>query len=607
MRSLAMVLAVWSGIVAMLFVRPPGNAFAWDSFGYHLYLPAFFVHHDTTLKDIQWVDEARKQHDASGTLYQITDLPGGRRVIRYPMGLALLWSPWYGIGHVIAGMTGAPTDGYSRPYQWCVVAGVMVYLLLGLLALRAVLLRRFSDGIAAAAILFVTVGTNYVDQATQGTTMPHATLFSLYAGILLFVVRWHERQSWKNTVILALLMGMATLCRPSEAVCVLLPVLWAPAPGAKAFLKSMWQHRKHWSLIALVMFLVGLPQFLYWKAAAGSFIINSYNNPGEGFDYLRPHVLEVLFSFRKGWFLYTPIMLVAVIGLAALRRSWPQAFKAVLAFFLVNLYVVSSWTCWWYADSFSSRALVGSYAVMALPLAALLDRATSWVRAARFAFIGLLGSLLLFNLFQQWQFAHGIIDMSRMTRAAYFAGFGRTQVPAGFEDLLRVKRSYSGNDVFTDGTRYRRILLPSSLTMSPPSDQDTIVRDPATGLEQRAVRLDEGHIYSPAVRIPYRRLTQRDHAWVECQWFVLPPVGVPAPKGSFVMTVEHGGNYGYRAFDIEHMGLRPGTWNEVRTQYLTPEIRDPEDPLTTYFWLRDTVPVLIVGPRIIVHEPLRDP
>ena len=181
-RSLGVVVVLWLVIVAWFLRSPPGNAFAWDVFGYHLYLPAFFERHDPFIKDLAWVDAARVKYEASGTLYQVTTLPDGQHVIKYPIGLAVLWSPWYALGHVVAAGTGQPTDGYSPAYEWCISGGVMLYLLLGLLALRAALLRRFSDTITAWTIVLATIGTNYVEQAVNGPTMPHAILFSLYAG-----------------------------------------------------------------------------------------------------------------------------------------------------------------------------------------------------------------------------------------------------------------------------------------------------------------------------------------------------------------------------------------------------------------------------------------
>ncbi|HNO03803.1 MAG TPA: hypothetical protein PKK49_00815, partial [Flavobacteriales bacterium] len=68
--SLAALLLVWLLLAFGIFHDPGRTRFTWDSFGYHLYLPATVIHHDPLLKDLGWVDQARKDHDASGTLYQ---------------------------------------------------------------------------------------------------------------------------------------------------------------------------------------------------------------------------------------------------------------------------------------------------------------------------------------------------------------------------------------------------------------------------------------------------------------------------------------------------------------------------------------------------------
>ncbi|MBS1940373.1 MAG: glycosyltransferase family 39 protein, partial [Bacteroidetes bacterium] len=224
--SLVGLLLIWA-LTGYMVMRPhSGTLFTWDSFGYHLYLPAACIHHDPLLKDLGWVDQARKDHDASGTLYQISTLDNGAHVDKYPMGLAVLWSPWFVAGHWIAGITGQPQDGYSPPYDLAVRIGVWVYLLLGLLALRAVLRSRFSEWVVVYTLLLLFAATNLIDQATVGTAMPHITLFCLYAGILWATLRWTAERRPGRALVLAVLMGLAMLVRPSEGVCVLLPFLW---------------------------------------------------------------------------------------------------------------------------------------------------------------------------------------------------------------------------------------------------------------------------------------------------------------------------------------------------------------------------------------------
>lgn len=602
--SLAILLLIWLLLAIGIFQDTSRTRFTWDSFGYQLYLPAAWVHHDPLLKDLGWVDQARMDHDASGTLYQISTLENGARVDKYPMGLAVLWSPWFVAGHLIAKVTGQPQDGYSPPYDLSVRFGVWVYLLLGLLALRHVLRVRFNDGTTALTILLLFAATNLIDQATVGTAMPHITLFSLYAGILWATLRWTADRRRSTALFLALLMGLAMLVRPSEGVCVLLPFLWrGEGEVAGPFARAV-RLRKQWLSIIVVMFLVGLPQFLYWKAATGHWILDTYNNAGEGFDLLAPHTWPFLFSFRKGWYIYTPLMLIATAGIVLLKKHWREAYLPVLSFFLFNLFLVSSWTNWWYADSFSSRAMVGSYALMAIPLATVLHWAGSGSGLRRWITGALLVACMVLNLFQYWQFKEGIIHSSRMTWAAYKAAFGKTTAPPNMEDLLLVYRSYSGDQGGPDSTKYVPVARPGlSAQLSAP---DTALVDPRTGAKVPFFRVDGQHPFTPALHVPFDDLTGNDHVWIKAEWQVLMPDS--GTKGSFVNTFEHHGkNYAYRSDDVENKNLQPGVWTTLDTWYLTPEVRSGKDLYVCYFWLRDTLPVYVSGPVITVYQPKDNP
>lgn len=578
---------------------PSGPMFKWDSFGYHLYLPAAVVHHDPLVRDLNWVEQARKDHDASATLYQISILPDGRHVIKYPMGLAVIWSPWFMAGHWVAGMTGQPQDGYSPPYDKAIRIGMWLYLLLGLFALRRVLLDMFGEWTTAFTLLLLFGATNLIDQATMGMAMPHLPLFCLYAGILWANIRWTADRRMGRALLLALFMGLAMLIRPSEGLCVLIPLFWR-GKDEVSFFARMWRWRGQWLLILLVMFLIGSPQFLYWKAATGHWALDTYNNPGEGFDLGTPYTWPFLFGFRKGWYVYTPLMLIATAGLYLLRKQWRAAFLPTVVFLFCSIYLLSSWTCWWYADSFGSRAMVGSYAVMALPLAAVLHWAMNGSMLRRAGMMSLLAACVLLNVFQYWQFKQGIIDSSRMTWAAYAAGFGKTEKPKNLEDLLLVRRSYTGDPGTPDSSRYVRMPMFEATADLP--QPDTLILDTATGQSHPVHRLDVDHPFTSAVRIPFHALTTQDHAWVESEWQVLMPMG--GAKGNFVSLFLHGGqNYAYTAESFEKKDVPPGIWTTLRTYYLTPEVRSKSDTLVCYFWLRDTVPLYVEGPKITVYRP----
>ena len=103
--SLVTALVLWCLLAFGLFTSPPKNILSWDTLGYHLYLPATFIHHDPGIHDAAWVHEAMTTYQSGGTLYQISPLPDGRWVTKYPMGLALLWSPFFFSGAM--GISGA--------------------------------------------------------------------------------------------------------------------------------------------------------------------------------------------------------------------------------------------------------------------------------------------------------------------------------------------------------------------------------------------------------------------------------------------------------------------------------------------------------------------
>lgn len=79
-----------------------------------------------------------------------------------------------------------------------------------------------------------------------------------------------------------------------------------------------------------ICLLLVMPQMLYWHYKTGMYIYDSYKNPGVGLDYLSPHIINVLFSYRKGWLLYTPVMIFSLIGFYFLYKKIGRFFMPVL-------------------------------------------------------------------------------------------------------------------------------------------------------------------------------------------------------------------------------------------------------------------------------------
>jgi hypothetical protein len=93
-------------------------------------------------------------------------------------------------------------------------------------------------------------------------------------------------------------------------------------------------------------------------------------------------------------------------------------FWGMTLYALINVYIVFSWSVWYYGGGFGARAMVQSYAVMLFPLGAFF----TYQLQRRFLTWGV-GALLVFfmvlNLFQIWQYNHRMYSTEGMTPYVY--------------------------------------------------------------------------------------------------------------------------------------------------------------------------------------------
>ena len=175
--------------------------------------------------------------------------------------------------------------------------------------------------------------------------------------------------------------------------------------------------------------VVILPQIIYWKTITGNWVFNSYIK--ERFYFSNPHVLEGLFSYRKGWYIYTSLMFLGTIGLFLPWKKWKlQGYHfGLVLFFIINIYVQFSWWSWWYGGGFGARSLIDSYPIMSLPLAIFV--ATLFQKKFLAVITGiLLGFCVFLNIFQTKQKRLSIIHWDGMTKKAYWQVFLKRKLSA---------------------------------------------------------------------------------------------------------------------------------------------------------------------------------
>ncbi|MEO1434337.1 MAG: hypothetical protein AAFV80_02290, partial [Bacteroidota bacterium] len=215
-------------IVRLAYARwATGNVTAvlsWDVLGYYMYLPALFIYQD--LAGLAFFPEILDLYHNSGSYYQALPVENGNMLIKYPVGLAIFYFPFFLLGHVFAFLFGFPMDGYSAPYQIAIGCSAVVYNIIALTILRKLLLKWFSDKAVGCSLIILAVGTNYLQYVSIDGAMPHGYLFFLYAAILHFTVKWHEEFKLSQAILLGVLVAWAVVSRPTDLLVVLVPLLW---------------------------------------------------------------------------------------------------------------------------------------------------------------------------------------------------------------------------------------------------------------------------------------------------------------------------------------------------------------------------------------------
>jgi hypothetical protein len=156
-------------------------------------------------------------------------------------------------------------------------------------------------------------------------------------------------------------------------------------------------------LIALsTIFIIFLPQMLYWYALTGSPIIYSYEN--ESFTNVGdPKILEVLFSPSHGVLWYSPIVLFMWLLLAKYNLgNWNRNITWTILGVVLVFY--ASWSSWSLGMGFGHRAFIEYQSILCLPLGLFFQE---HLKRGKFVKTGLLTLLLVlafFNIYLTYQF-----------------------------------------------------------------------------------------------------------------------------------------------------------------------------------------------------------
>jgi hypothetical protein len=300
----------------------------------------------------------------------------GRHINFAPLGSALLWSPFYLLAHLgvllarAAGSTVA-ADGFGAPYVAAACYASWLYGGLGLLVVHDAL-RRFAAiddvpaGWATAALLWASPLLYYM---TIAPGFSHAASVFAVAALVWATLSARARDGVAPWIAVGALGGLAALVREQDALFLAVPLGLLAADTARSGKWGAAATRATATIATAVVVFV--PQLLAYHAINGAYRPSRLVT--RKMTYTSPHFLEVLLDPGHGLFVWAPLLLLAVVSLAAMAiRRRDVVAGALLLALLLQTWINGSVESWTQAGAFGSRRFVGATVVFAWGLAALV-------------------------------------------------------------------------------------------------------------------------------------------------------------------------------------------------------------------------------------------
>ena len=444
-HALLIIALIWLYLGAVYYpkwVKPYSEAtISWDVSGYYQYLPAIFIYKDIRHQD--WMHAVNEKYLPSPAYDQaFGHHDSGHKVNKYAIGQAVLYTPFFLISHAYASLSDQyPADGYSRPYQFGIWFGSLLFSMLGLILLRKILLIYFEDRIVFLTLVALALGTHWLEYASITNAMNHGWLFTLMCILILSTIRFYQKHDTLAILGIGGSLGLAVLTRPTEIIWALVPVLW----GLHTIRDRFSFLFRHWKKVVSAVCLSGLLislQLVYWKYASGEWIVYTYGD--QGFNWLRPALYRGLLGVNIGWWTYTPLMFVAMFGWYGLYTKNKSIFWPVFLVSMLAVYITLSWAHFESGGGLGQRNLIQIYPLLAFPLAVVIG----WFVENKLRF-WIFMVLLIANVYYNGWWTHqahkgGFFQAGQTTTPYFFSVVGRLNPDRDLRKLLDTDEYFYG-------------------------------------------------------------------------------------------------------------------------------------------------------------------
>jgi hypothetical protein len=363
-----------------------------DGVGYYAYIRSALIDHDLRFENDYLAANGSfvaAHVDAQGHLLPGLYTKTGYVENHFTVGPALLWAPILVVVHgcvVLADYFGAhvAADGYSHPYLLAMALATACYGFLSLLLTYRIAQKYFAAPWPFFATVTIWMASSLPIYMYFNPSWSHAlSAFS----VALFLWYW-ERTKLQRTpgqwAILGLTAGLMGNVYYPNVILLIFPAFEV---------LTLWRRKKkecsqptvpirelviRCVLFVVVFFAALLPTLITRQIIYGGPFETGYPAISM-WHWTSPVLLKILFSSDHGMFSWTPVLILAVVGLVFLIKRDVLLGVGSLLTFLTFYYFIASYLDWDGISSFGNRFFVSLTPIFILGLAALLNSFSTWI------------------------------------------------------------------------------------------------------------------------------------------------------------------------------------------------------------------------------------
>lgn len=422
-----MKLSTYLRVLVMIFLLTLPFVNPWlhgDGVGYYAYVRSLLVQHNMSFEEdklhTSWPFENLPSEEEGDVQTPYT--PTGHLPNRYSVGPSMLWAPFLAPLHIVmvtlrkAGVN-VRADGFSMPYMLTMALVTALYGFVGL----AFSFRLASFYVHERWAILATLGIWFASSLPVymyfNPGYSHAHSVFVVALFLWYWNRTRPERTLPQWAVLGLLSGlMLDVYYPNIAV-LLVPLVeslrrywleWrTPGHNWKA-LRPLFVANLLYAGLTLVAFL---PTLITRQIIYGHPWESGYGHVGLSLGDL-PAPWEPLFSSNHGLLSWTPIVILALAGLALLGKYDGELATCSLAAFAALYGIVEFHPDWHGLSSFGNRLFISLTPFFVLGLAVTLQEAARRFKCHETAVTSAalaIGALILWNLAFIFQWGNGLI------------------------------------------------------------------------------------------------------------------------------------------------------------------------------------------------------